>query len=137
MSRKSSRDCGVLMSRRKLKMIKRAAEQEALRFEISWDKFDEDTGHRSYFLETLQRSTSTLEALESLYGVFIRLKPNVEDDGGYKWTREEIDNYLQVLEEELFGVYQLQSLLDRYLLIENTLNQSPLTDEGGQYRLDI
>lgn len=120
-----------------LQKLRKAAEQEALRFEISWEKFDEDPEHRSYFLETLRRSTSTLEALESLYGVFTRLKPNVEDEDGYTWTRGEIDNYLQVLADELYSVYQLQSLLDRYLLIENTLNQPPLTNDDDQYRLDL
>jgi len=121
-----------------LQQLRKEAEEAASTYQIVWEKFDNDPDGRAYFLRTLHDGIRSLDSLESLHAKLCNLTPNTPDSGGYTWEADEIERYRTAIEDELYGVYQLEALLARYMAIENTINPGrPLTGADGQYILDI
>lgn len=93
--------------------IKKEAETAAFTVDINWDNL-QDANEREYLEKRLTKGMSMIPKLESLYTKLTSGKSVVLPDSETALAFEEIEHYAELVADELYAAYILQSVYDRY-----------------------
>lgn len=102
--------------------IKHIAETHPEQIQICWDKIDEDISYREEFEEVVTKALETLPALEDIHTRLTTGKHAVYEKEFTTLNPVMVEQYLDVIEEELFSAYQMQTMWDAYQKVQNVIN---------------
>ncbi len=104
-----------------LNEIREKASVAANSFDFNWDKIDTDPMERQYLENQLNpyKNSAVLKELESIHTKLTSGKSVVMPDEDTAIPYDEVETYIQAVEEELFSGYILQELQIRYDLIRS------------------
>lgn len=108
-----------------LKAIRSAAEDAAHEFDINWEMMD-DPDRQHELLETLEYGRQMIPTLESLYEKLQNGESTLFKGQPTALPYKYVEKYREVVENELFGCYQMASLLERIELIQRITNSGGL-----------
>lgn len=94
--------------------IRHIAETHPEQIQICWDKIDEDPTYKEEFESVVTGALSTLSTMETIYTKLTANQHAFVDGMDTSLNRDEIERYLEALEEELFAGYQMQLMWDAY-----------------------
>lgn len=90
--------------------------------EICWDKLDEDIKYKEEFENVVTAALSTIPTMESIYNKLTANKSVLVAGMDTALKRDEVENYLDVLEDELFAAYQIQIMWETYQKVQDVIN---------------
>lgn len=99
--------------------IRNNAKETARDIEIDWDFIDSNELYRETFENILKRAVDMLVGMENLHSKMVEGKSVLFDGEESSLTYEMREEYLALLEEELFAAYQIQDVYERYNLIRS------------------
>jgi hypothetical protein len=111
-------NCGDLLMN--INELKAEAEIAADQIDINW-KALENPEYRKDFEETLSKAVKFLPELESLYKKLTSGKSVMNEGEDTPLGFEDVEKYSDLVAEELFNGYVLQSVYHKYTAIENIL----------------
>jgi hypothetical protein len=97
--------------------IRHHAKQAATSIEIDWDFLESDPKARDTFESILKRAVEMIVNMENLHTKIVEGQSVLFDGEESSLTHEMREEYLGLIEEELFDGYQLQDVYERYTLI--------------------
>lgn len=103
--------------------LKQEAEIAADQIDINWKKL-ENPEYRNDFESVLKRATLFVPELESLYTKLTSGKSVVNPEEDTPLGFEDVQQYSELVEEELFNGYVLKSLYHKYTAIESVIQAS-------------
>lgn len=103
--------------------IKKEAELNSLAIDINWDKL-EDPQELEYFKSRLTKGMEMLPDLESLYKKLTSGKSVVFPEAESPLEFDEQEHYTELVAEELFAAYMLQSVYDRFQKVNSIIELS-------------
>ena len=104
-----------------LEEIKHIAINHPDQLEINWDKLDSDPKYKQDFEDIVSKSLMMLPTIESIY-----LKLSAGESVTFEGERTslepaQIEEYKDIVEDELFSGYQMLDMYSRYLAVENVI----------------
>lgn len=99
--------------------IRNNAKQAATNIEIDWDFLESDPRARETFEGILQRAVEMIVSMENLHSKMVEGQSVLFDGEESSLTYEMREEYLALVEEELFAAYQVQDVYERYNLIRS------------------
>jgi hypothetical protein len=99
--------------------IRNNAKQAATNIEIDWDFLESDPRARQTFESILKRAVEMIVSMENLHSKMIEGQSVLFDGEDSPLTYEMREEYLALVEEELFAAYQVQDVYERYTLIRS------------------
>lgn len=102
-----------------LKDIQKHAQETAGDIQIDWEQLDSNPAYVQDMETVLQRAVKFLPQLETLYNKVSQGKSALFDGEESALTYEMREEYLVVLEQELFAAYQLKDVYERFTLIRS------------------
>ena len=115
-----------------IKDMKADAELEAAAIEINWESLENPT-YRKEFEEVLQKASTFLPDLESLYTKLISGKSVLTPDEDTPLDYGDVEKYSGLVEEELYAAYVLNAVYQKYTLINSIVGsdkKSPLDNQS-------
>jgi hypothetical protein len=103
-----------------LTQIKTDAIEEAQHIELPWEKFD-DPDYRKDFLLVMEKTINLIPELEHLFTKLTSNKSILYPGEDTPLSYPDIEQYTNLVHEELLQSYLLQELYTRYQLVENIL----------------
>ena len=94
--------------------IRHIAETHPEQIEICWDKLDEDSKYKEDFETVVSNTLKLLPEIETIYKKLISGENIVIEGESTSLTIEDIEQYKEMVEEELFAGYQMQIMWDTY-----------------------
>ena len=106
----------------RLEEIKEIAVNHPDQLEINWDKLDADPKYKQDFEDIVSKSLLMLPTIESIY-LKLTAGENVTFEGeSTSLDPAQIEEYKEVVEDELFSGYQMLDMYSRYLAVQNVIN---------------
>ena len=118
--------------------IKKEAALAANKIDINWEQLDNPT-YRKDFEGVLKRAMVLIPDLESLYEKLSSGKSVTAPDEPSPLGFEDVEQYKDIVEDELFNGYILAELYHKYEMINAVMqadSSSPL-DKGDPNQLDL
>lgn len=103
--------------------IKKEAAIASTKVDINWDQL-EDPKIAGYFTDKLKMGILLIPTLESIYTKLTSGKRIVEPDTDTALDYDTVENYTEVVAEELFSAYIIQSVLDRFEKVNSIIQLS-------------
>ena len=104
-----------------LEEIKHIAINHPDQLEINWDKLDSDPKYKQDFEDIVSKSLMMLPTIESIY-LKLSAGESVTFEGeSTSLEPEQIEEYKDIVEDELFSGYQMLDMYSRYLAVENVI----------------
>jgi hypothetical protein len=99
--------------------IRQHAKQAATDIEIDWDFLESSPMARETFESILQRAVEMIVNMENLHSKMIEGQSVLFEGEESALTYEMREEYLTLVEQELFTAYQVQDVYERYTLIRS------------------
>lgn len=106
-----------------IEQIKEDAAIAADQMNINWKEL-ENPSYRKDFETVLKRAMILLPDLEGLYVKLSAGKSVMNPDEDTPLSFDDVEKYSELVEEELFNGYILQSLYHKYTAVENVIKAS-------------
>jgi len=104
-----------------LEEIKHIAINHPDQLEINWDKLDSDPKYKQDFEDIVSKSLMMLPTIESIY-LKLSAGESVTFEGeSTSLEPAQIEEYKDIVEDELFSGYQMLDMYSRYLAVENVI----------------
>ena len=104
-----------------LEEIKHIAINHPDQLEINWDKLDSDPKYKQDFEDIVSKSLMMLLTIESIY-LKLSAGESVTFEGeSTSLEPAQIEEYKDIVEDELFSGYQMLDMYSRYLAVENVI----------------
>ena len=104
-----------------LEEIKHIAINHPDQLEINWDKLDSDPKYKQDFEDIVSKSLMMLPTIESIY-LKLSAGESVTFEGeSTSLEPEQIEEYKDIVEDELFSGYQMLDMYSKYLAVENVI----------------
>ena len=105
-----------------LEEIKHIAFSHPDQIEINWDKLDSDPKYKQDFEDIVSKSLMMLPTIESIY-LKLSAGESVTFEGeSTSLEPAQIEEYKDIVEDELFSGYQMLDMYSRYLAVQNVIN---------------
>ena len=104
-----------------LEEIKHNAINHPDQLEINWDKLDSDPKYKQYFEDIVSKSLMMLPTIESIYLKLTNGESVTFEGHPTSLAPEDIEEYKDIVEDELFSGYQMLDMYSRYLAVENVI----------------
>lgn len=113
-----------------IKDIKTQAELEAAAFEINWESLEYPL-YRKDFEDVMQKASTFLPELESLYTKLTSGKSVLQPDTSTPLDFREVEEYSGLVAEELYSAYVLASIYEKYTRIQSITRLSNIGEVNG------
>jgi len=104
-----------------LEEIKEIAINHPDQLEINWDKLDSDPKYKQDFEDIVSKSLLMLPTIESIYLKLTAGESVTFEGQSTSLAPEDIEEYKEIVEDELFSGYQMLDMYARYLAVENVI----------------
>ena len=104
-----------------LEEIKHIAINHPDQLEINWDKLDSDPKYKQDFEDIVSKSLMMLPTIESIYLKLASGESVTFEGHPTSLAPEDIEEYKDIVEDELFNGYQMLDMYARYLAVENVI----------------
>ena len=101
--------------------IKEIAINHPDQLEINWDKLDSDPKYKQDFEDIVSKSLLMLPTIESIYLKLTAGESVTFEGQSTSLAPEDIEEYKEIVEDELFSGYQMLDMYARYLAVENVI----------------
>lgn len=105
-----------------LEQLKRDALTCNEQIEIMWDKLDSDIRYREDFEQSLQIVVNSVHGLEYIYKHLTSGNRVDVPDEQTSLSRDEVEEAIEAVEDELFAAYQMVDVWDRYRAVNQVIN---------------
>lgn len=102
--------------------IRHIAETFPEQIEICWDKLDEDPKYKEDFERLVSQSLKMIPAIEGIYTKLTNGESVIIEGEASSLDPEQIEEYKEMVEQELFAGYQMQVMWDTYQKVKNVIN---------------
>lgn len=103
--------------------LRKEAAREADAIDLNWEKL-EDSREASSLTESLEKGIAWLPTLETLYSKLISGKSVVLPEQESSLSFEEVEQYTELVAEELYAGYVLAAIKDKYDKINSIIQLS-------------
>ena len=104
-----------------LEEIKHIAFSHPDQLEINWDKLDSDPKYKQDFEDIVSKSLMMLPTIESIYLKLTAGESVTFEGESTSLEPAQIEEYKDIVEDELFSGYQMLDMYSRYLAVENVI----------------
>lgn len=104
-----------------LDQIKDIAFTHPDQIEINWDKLDSDPKYKQDFEDIVSKSLQMLPAIEGIYTKLVAGEHVVIDGEDTALDADQVEEYKEIVEDELFNGYQMLRMWSTYLAVENVI----------------
>jgi hypothetical protein len=105
-----------------LEEIKHIAINHPEQIEICWDKIDSDPKYKQDFEDIVTKSLTMLPMIESIYLKLVAGESVAFEGESTSLDPADIQEYKDIVEDELFSGYQMLDMYSRYLAVQNVIN---------------
>lgn len=105
-----------------LNELKHIAHTHPEQIEICWDKIASDPSYKQEFEAIVIQSLELLPELESIYTKLSSGKNVVVEGEDTALDMGQVEEYIDIVEEELFAGYQLSEMWERYTAVTDLIN---------------
>jgi hypothetical protein len=103
-----------------LNELKQDAELAAVTIDLNWDKL-EDPQEAKYFVDALTTGMTMIPELEVLYTKLTSGKSVLFPDEDTPLQYDDLEQYTELVAEELHAAYIIQSVYDKYEKVNNII----------------
>ena len=101
--------------------IKHIAFSHPDQIEINWDKLDSDPKYKQDFEDIVSKSLMMLPMIEDIYKKLTAGESVTFEGQSTSLDPEQIEEYKEIVEDELFSGYQMLDMYSKYLAVENVI----------------
>ena len=101
--------------------IKNIAFNHPEQIEINWDKLDSDPKYKEDFEHVVTSSLRLIPAIEGIYTKLVSGEHVTIEGESTSLNPEQVEEYKELIEEELFSGYQMLEMYSRYLAVQNVI----------------
>ncbi len=109
-----------------LEEIKHIAFTHPDQLEINWDKLDSDPKYRRDFEDIVSNTLRLIPTIESIYTKLSAGESVAFGGEATSLDPAQIEEYKDIVEDELFNGYQMLEMYTRYLTIKRITDAAPL-----------
>ena len=105
----------------RLEEIKEIAINHPDQIEICWEKLDSDPKYVQDFEDVVSKSLMMLPTIESIYLKLTNGESVTFEGQSTSLDPEQIEEYKEIVEDELFSGYQMLWMYHKYLAVKNVI----------------
>ena len=105
----------------RLEEIKEIAINHPDQLEINWDKLDSDPKYAQDFEDVVSKTLMLLPGIESIYLKLTNGESVTFEGETTSLDPEQVEEYKEIVEDELFSGYQMLWMYHKYLAVKNVI----------------